>query len=473
MDISQYHFDKLYINGDWVPSQSQKMIEVINPTTEDVIARVPEANQADIDQAVQAAKAAFSAWNRLALEDRARYLSQLADAIEERSEEILDLIQAELGVATAFGRVGQVGRSPSEIRALLEKVKDFRFYESYEGYDVIKEGFGVVACITPWNYPLNQIQRKIAPALLAGNTVVVKPASSTPLTGYILSDIIDQAGFPAGVFNYLPSSGSEGGDYLAGHPDVQVVSFTGSSAVGRGLYEKASDGIKKLVLELGGKSPLIFLEGGDLNRAVKTAMDTILNNTGQSCSALTRFFVPQDRLEEAKASLKRYYQDHAIVGDPRHEEVVVGPQISFDQQKRVEDYIQKGIDEGAELFLGGEKLNRTGYFVQPTVFTQVTNDMTIAREEIFGPVLSVLTYSTVEEAIALANDTDYGLSAAVEGPEDQALEVARQIRAGNVLVNGNGRQDDALFGGYKQSGLGREVGLWGLEDYLEEKAIFY
>ncbi len=473
MNVNQYPLDQLYINGEWVASQSSEEIEVINPTSEEIIARVPQANREDLDQAVEAAEKAFPAWNELDVAERSDYLSQLADAIEDRSEEILEVIQMEEGVATEFGRTAQVLRSAGEIRALIKNLKDFDFEQSYDGYDVIKEGYGVVACITPWNYPLNQIQRKITPALLAGNTVVVKPASATPLTGYLLADMIDKIGFPAGVFNYVPASGSQGGDYLAGHPSVQVVSFTGSTQVGQGLYEKAAAGIKKLVLELGGKSALIYLEGGDLDRAVQTSMDTVLNNTGQSCSALTRLFVPEDRLEETKEVLKEYYDKQAILGDPRQDGIIVGPQISADQQERVENYIQKGKEEGAEVFLGGEKLDQTGYFVQPTVFTQVTNDMTIAQEEIFGPVLCVLTYSSLEEAIKLANESTYGLSGAVEGPLEQAIEVARKMRTGNVLINGQGRQDDALFGGYKQSGLGREVGLWGLEDYLEEKAIFY
>lgn len=467
------NYSQLFINGEWVDSSSDQTITVLNPSTEEVIAAVPHANEDDVDQAVTAAKEAFPAWNTLPVSKRIDLLMQLADAIEEHQEEILELIIEEMGTARDFGRTAQVGRSISEIRSLVAELDHFEFKEEYEGFDVIKEGFGVVACITPWNYPLNQIQRKITPALLAGNTVVVKPASNTPLAGFYLTHLIEKIGFPAGVFNFVTGGGSDTGNYLAGHEDVSVISFTGSTEVGRGLYEKAAPKIKHLILELGGKSAMIYLQGGDLNTAVEQAMDAVLNNTGQSCSALTRLLVPESLLDEAKNVIRDYYEKKAIVGNPIDNKTIVGPQISKDQQERVESYIQKGKDEGATVFLGGEKMEGKGFFVQPTVFTDVTNDMTIAQEEIFGPVLCVLSYSTVNEAIEIANDSPYGLSGAVVGPGEEAYQVASQLRTGNILINGSGRLDHALFGGYKQSGLGREVGLWGLEDYLEEKALFY
>lgn len=467
------NYDQLFINGQWVDSSSDQTITVLNPATEEVIAAVPHANEEDVDQAVAAAKQAFPDWNARPIRERSDLLLQLADAIEDHQDEILDLIIEEMGTAREFGKVAQVGRSISEIRSLVAELDNFKFKEEYKGFDVIKEGYGVVACITPWNYPLNQIQRKITPALLAGNTVVVKPASNTPLTGFYLARLIEEIGFPAGVFNFVTGGGSDTGDYLAGHEDVSVISFTGSTDVGKGLYEKAAPQIKQLILELGGKSAMIYLEGGSLKTAVKQSLDAVLNNTGQSCSALTRLLVPESRLDEAKEIIRDYYERRAVVGNPADDETVVGPQISQNQQERVESYIQKGKDEGATVFLGGEQIEGKGFFVQPTIFTEVTNDMTIAREEIFGPVLCVLTYSTVEEAIEIANDSPYGLSGAVVGPKEEAYEVASQLRTGNILINGANRSDDALFGGYKQSGLGREVGLWGLEDYLEEKALFY
>lgn len=467
------NYSQLFINGQWVDSSSDQTIAVLNPATEEVITTVPHANEDDVNQAVAAAKEAFPAWNTLPVSERADLLMQLADAIEEHQEEILEIIIEEMGTARDFGRAAQVGRSISEIRSLIAELDHFKFKEEYEGFDVIKEGYGVVACITPWNYPLNQIQRKITPALLAGNTVVVKPASNTPLAGFYLTRLIEKIGFPAGVFNFVTGGGSDTGNYLAGHEDVSVISFTGSTDVGKGLYEEAADKVKHLILELGGKSAMVYLEGGDLNIAVKQAMDAVLHNTGQSCSALTRLLVPEDQLDKTKQVIQDYYEEKAIVGNPVDNETIVGPQISKDQQERVESYIQKGKDEGATVFLGGEKMEGRGFFVQPTVFTDVTNDMTIAQEEIFGPVLCVLTYSTVEEAIEIANDSPYGLSGAVVGPDEEAYEAASKLRTGNILINGSGRLDHALFGGYKQSGLGREVGLWGLEDYLEEKALFY
>ena len=300
----------------------------------------------------------------------------------------------------------------------------------------------------------------------------MKPASETPLTAQIVADLLDEIDLPKGVFNLVTGKGSTTGDYLAGHEDVDVISFTGSTAVGSTMYEKAADGIKQVVLELGGKSPLIFLEGGDLEAATKQAFGTVLNNTGQTCTALTRLIVPTDRLEETKELLKEYNDKSVVVGDPEDEDTVVGPLVSESQRETVLEYIEKGKEEGAEILFGGNKMDGKGFYVEPTVFVNVTNDMTIAQEEIFGPVLTVLTYDSVEEAIEIGNDSIYGLSGAVVGPEDEAKKVARQLRTGNILVNGAGRIPNAPFGGYKQSGRGRENGIYGVEDYLEIKAIF-
>ncbi|QGP77449.1 aldehyde dehydrogenase family protein [Tetragenococcus halophilus] len=305
----------------------------------------------------------------------------------------------------------------------------------------------------------------------AGNTVVVNPATNTPLTAIIYAEIIEEAGLPKGVFNLVTGSGSDTGDYLTKHPDVAVVSFTGSTAVGKGLYKNAATSVKKLVLELGGKSPMVYLKGGDLQLAVRSAASTVLDNQGQTCSALTRLLVPKDELERTKEVIQDYYKD-IKVGDPAEDDTRVGPMVSEDQMNTVLDYIQIGIDEGANVFLGGNRLNRKGYFIEPTVFTDVTNDMTIAQEEIFGPVLVVITYDTQEEAVKIANDSSYGLSGGVVGPEKEAMEVARQLKTGNVAINGGSSTPKAPFGGYKQSGIGRENGLYGLEDYLEVKALF-
>lgn len=464
-------FEKLFYDGQWQSAHGTEFSKVINPATEEVIAEVIQANHEDVDSAVEAAKQAFPSWNQTPLEERVKYIEKVLELVKDRGAEIADTIVAELGSTTTFCSEGQVPLSIKEMEATLDEVKNFDFEGEIDNATIIKEGFGVVACITPWNYPFNQIQRKITPALLTGNTVVVKPASNTPLTALIYAEIMEEAGLPKGVFNLITGSGGDAGNYLAEHEDVAVVSFTGSTDVGKGLYEKAATTVKKLVLELGGKSAMIYLKDGDLTTAVKGAANTVLDNQGQTCSALTRLIVPADELENTKATLKELYQD-VVVGDPSAEKTKVGPMVSESQLETVLEYIEKGKAEGAEVLIGGNKIEGTGYFVEPTVFVNVTNDMTIAQEEIFGPVLTVLTYDSVEEAIELANDSVYGLSGAVVGPQAEAEKVARQLRTGNITVNGAARSPKVPFGGYKQSGIGRENGRYGLEDYVEIKAIF-
>lgn len=461
----------LYINGEWTESPSSEKKDVINPTTEEVIAKVTMGTKDDVDRAVQAAKDTFPAWNALSLEERVDYVQKISDGIKKYSEVLIDTVVAELGSARKYSEYTQVNRSAEEVDAYIESLKEIEFTSEIENATIIKEGAGVVACITPWNFPLNQIQRKITPALLAGNTVVVKPASVTPLSAMILAKIIDEADFPKGVFNLITGSGSKMGDYLAGHPDVDIISFTGSTPVGSGLYDRAKNGIKKLVLELGGKSALIYLKGGNLEEAVKASLNTVVYNSGQTCAALTRFIVPKDELEKAKEVIKNYVES-LKVGDPSEPDTDMGPMVSKAQKETVLDYIQKGIDQGANILTGGNEIEGTGHFVEPTVFTEVTNDMIIAQEEIFGPVLSVISYIDVAEAIEIANDSNYGLSGAVFGPEEEAIEVAKQMRTGNVIINGAKVNNSAPFGGYKQSGIGREKGQYGIEDYLEVKAIF-
>ena len=463
---------QLYINSEWIDSTGDEIADVLNPATEVVIAKVPVGTTDDVDKAVAAAKAAFPAWNATPIEDRIDLMEKFYTAIEARKDEIADTIVAELGASKKFAGTGQVGLPLSEIRATIDAVKDYDFEYTLKNTQIIEEGYGVVACITPWNYPLLQIERKVVPALLAGNTAILKPASNTPLTAVIYAEIMDEVGFPKGVFNLVTGSGSTTGDYLAGHEDVDVISFTGSTAVGSTMYEKAADGIKQVVLELGGKSPLIYLKGGDLKAAVKQAMNTVLNNQGQTCTALTRLLVPKDDLEETKQHILDFYEKEVTVGDPTSEDTKVGPLVSADQRDTVLEYIEAGKEEGAEILVGGNKIDGPGYYVEPTVFVNATNDMKISQEEIFGPVLTVLTYDTVEDAVEIGNDIVYGLSGAVVGPEDEAVKVARQLRTGNVLVNGAGRVPEAPFGGYKQSGRGRENGIYGVKDYLEIKAIF-
>lgn len=463
--------ETLYYNGEWQKAQSTDYTEVINPTTEETMGKVVNANQKDVNSAVASAKTAFTEWNQTNPETRANYMEKFLNGIKDRKQDLMDIMIKELGTSATFADQTQVGLAVKEMSASIEEIRKYDFEETIDNATIIKEGFGVVACITPWNYPLNQIQRKITPALLAGNTVVVKPANMTPFTALLLAEIADEAGLPKGVFNIVTGPGSETGDYLTSHPDVSVISFTGSTKVGSSLYEKAKTNIKKLVLELGGKSPMVYLKGGDLELAVKNAANTVLHNQGQTCSALTRLFVPKDELERTKEVLKDYYKD-IKVGDPAEEDTIVGPLVSKDQMETVLGYIEKGKEEGAEVLIGGNKMDRKGYYVEPTVFVNVTNDMTIAQEEIFGPVLVVITYDDIEEAIELANDSIYGLSGGVVGPEEEAVKVARQIRTGNITINDAARSPKAPFGGYKQSGFGRENGLYGVEDYFEFKAIF-
>lgn len=463
--------ETLYYNGEWQKAQSTDYTEVINPTTEETMGKVVNANQQDVNLAVASAKTAFTEWNQTNPETRADYMEKFLNGIKDRKQDLMDIMIKELGTSATFADQTQVGLAVKEMSASIEEIRKYDFEETIDNAPIIKEGFGVVACITPWNYPLNQIQRKITPALLAGNTVVVKPANMTPFTALLLAEIADEAGLPKGVFNIVTGPGSETGDYLTSHPDVSVISFTGSTKVGSSLYEKAKTNIKKLVLELGGKSPMVYLKGGDLELAVKNAANTVLHNQGQTCSALTRLFVPKDELERTKEVLKDYYKD-IKVGDPAEEDTIVGPLVSKGQMETVLGYIEKGKEEGAEVLIGGNKMDRKGYYVEPTVFVNVTNDMTIAQEEIFGPVLVVITYDDIEEAIELANDSIYGLSGGVVGPEEEAVKVARQIRTGNITINDAARSPKAPFGGYKQSGFGRENGLYGVEDYFEIKAIF-
>ncbi|MBG9983451.1 aldehyde dehydrogenase family protein [Aerococcaceae bacterium DSM 111022] len=461
-----------YINGEWIDSASGEFSDVINPATEEVIAKVTSSNEADVDAAVDAANAAFPEWNEMGIRARKEYLERFYDKIVEHQQEIADTIVKELGTSRKFAEKAHVPLSVNEMRATLDDIDDFKFIDQIDNAIIQKEGFGVVACITPWNYPFNQIQRKVTPALVAGNTVVVKPASDTPLSAILYARLADEAGLPKGVFNVVTGSGGSVGDYLAGHKDVPLISFTGSTDVGRGLYDKASAQIKKMILELGGKSVMLGLPGADKFKTVKQSADTVLNNQGQTCTALTRLLVPEDEYDEYLDVIKDYYANNAKVGDPDSNDTKVGPMVSKRQMETVLDYIEKGKAEGAELLIGGNAIEGTGYFVEPTVFVNVTNDMTIAQEEIFGPVLSVIKYKTVEEAIEIANDTPFGLSGAVTGPDrDEAIKVAKKIRTGNIFVNQGARTPRAPFGGYKESGLGRENGLYGVEDYLEIKAI--
>ena len=466
-------YDQLYIDGAWVKPAGNETLEVIDATTEAVFATIPAGTPVDIDRAVAAAKAAFATWSEESAPERGKLLRRVAEELEARRDEIADAITHEVGMPKGQSAAIQVGTGISAFSTAAELASTFAFEDDSEGL-VVREPVGVVGCITPWNYPLNQIGAKVAYALAAGCTVVLKPSEVAPVNAFMLAEIIHDVGFPAGVFNLVSGVGPVVGEALASHADVDMISFTGSTRAGKRVAELASQSIKRVALELGGKSPNVLLDDADFATAVKSGVGAAYANSGQTCSALTRMIVPRSRLAEVE-DLARAAAESYTVGDPFADGTRLGPLISSTQRDRVRGYIQKGIDEGATLVTGGPEAPEsleTGYFVKPTVFSNVTRDMTIAQEEIFGPVLSIMPYDTEEEAVEIANDTLYGLAAAVSGSDDRAQRVARKIRAGQVRVNAGRFVGGAPFGGYKQSGLGREHGKYGLEEFLEVKALF-
>lgn len=467
-------FDKFYINGEWVLPETNNFIDVTNSTTEEVLARVPEGTAGDINAAVAAAKAAFETWSQTSAEERAKYLQQIAEKLGDRKNEIGEVIAKEVGMPLPLATNVQAGMPAMNMGYYAKLLADFQFEEKIGNSLVVREPVGVVGCITPWNYPLHQVVAKVAPALAAGCTVVLKPSEVAPVTAFILAEIIDEIGLPKGVFNLVTGDGAVVGEALAAHPDVDMISFTGSTRAGKRVSEVAAQNVKKVSLELGGKSANIILDDADFQKAVSSGVGNCYFNSGQTCSALTRMLVPKSRLDEAVEIAKATAEKFAV-GDPLAEKTKLGPLVSKAQQERVRSYINKGIEEGATLVTGGaEQPEQTerGYFVKPTIFASVNNDMTIAREEIFGPVLSIIPYEDEDEAVRIANDTIYGLSGGVwSGDNERALRVARRLRTGQVDINGGKFNLFAPFGGYKQSGNGREMGKFGLEEYLEVKAM--
>jgi len=466
--------DKVYVGGEWREPTGTETIDVINAATEEVMGRIPQCSPEDVEAAVAAARGAFESWSRTPVDERAAVLHQIAETLGERSDEIAALISQELGMPLPQSKAIQLGLPTMTFGSMPRLLAEIEWEEEIGNALIVREPVGVVGAITPWNYPLHQIAAKVAPALAAGCTIVLKPSEVAPLNAFVLAEVIDDVELPAGSFNLVTGTGPVVGEAIASHPGVDMVSFTGSTRAGRRVSELASQTVKRVALELGGKSPNIILRDADLEAAVKNGVANCYLNSGQTCSALTRMLVPRDRLEEAE-QVAAAVAERTKVGDPFEEDTRLGPLVSETQRERVRTYIRKGIEEGAKLVTGGpeppEKAER-GYFVRPTVFSNVRSDMTIAQEEIFGPVLSIIPYEDEEEAIRIANDTMYGLAGGVwSADEEHALDVARRLRTGQVEINGGTWNPLAPFGGFKQSGHGRELGRYGLEEYLEVKAL--
>jgi len=467
-------YDKFYINGQWVDPAGQGTGDVTNPATGAISAQVPLGNVEDVDAAVAAAKGAFPTWSQTSAAERESFLRQLAAESEKRNADLTQTILDELGMPIQHAAAFQV--DPLEIicNSFADKAKQMEAEEQVGNSIVIKEPIGVCAMINPWNYPIWQMIGKVAPAIAAGCTMVVKAASQTPSHLFIFAEMCDAVGLPAGVFNMVHGSGKDIGPRLSSHPDVDLVSFTGSTAAGIQVSHAAAPTVKRVCLELGGKSPYIITEEADLKAAIDYGINDIMVNTGQTCNALTRMIVQESVYDEA-VDLAKAKAESLVVGDPSDPDVFVGPMASEGQKQTVIDYINKGIAEGARLVTGGTDMPEgltQGHYVAPTVFAEVTNDMTIAQEEIFGPVLPLIRYSTIDEAIEIANDTPYGLAAAVwAGDQDEAIAIAKRIRAGQCAINGGEANHEAPFGGYKESGNGREFGEAGLHEYCELKAM--
>ncbi|NKC00015.1 MAG: aldehyde dehydrogenase family protein [Pseudomonadales bacterium] len=465
---------KFYINGQWVEPQSATTLDVINPATEEAIGTIALGNEDDLNSAVAAAKAAFETFSQTTREERVELLERIIASFQKRLPDLGQAISQEMGAPLGLANAAQAPSGLGHFMSTLAVLKDFAFEEDIGNARGIKEPAGVCGLITPWNWPINQITCKVAPALAAGCTMVLKPSEVAPFNAIIFAEIMDDAGVPPGVFNLVNGDGPGVGTSLSSHPDVDMMSFTGSTRAGIEVAKNAAPTVKRVAQELGGKSANIILDDAEFAKSISRDVFGMCMNSGQSCNAPTRMLVPQTRMDEA-AGIAKAAAEQVVVGDPTAEGTTIGPVVSDIQWNKIQDLIQKGIDEGAKLETGGtgkpEGLN-SGYYVRPTVFSHVTNDMSIAQEEIFGPVLSLIGYEDDDDAVRIANDTPYGLSGYISSSDtERARSVARRIRTGNVHLNGAGPNNQASFGGYKQSGNGREWGSFGFEEFLEVKAI--
>ncbi len=467
------HARQFYIGGQWVAPLTNETIDVINPATEQPITSIAMGAEQDVDAAVAAAKAAFESFSVTSKSERVELLDHIIAVYSRRLEELADIISQEMGAPLSLARAAQAVAGLAHIGTARAVLADFEFEHPMGRTLLVREPIGVCGMITPWNWPLNQIACKVAPALATGCTMVLKPSEVAPLNGILFAEILDEAGVPAGVFNLVNGDGITVGAAISSHPDIDMVSFTGSTRAGIQVARAAAPSVKRVAQELGGKSANIILDDADLEAVVSRDMAGMCTNSGQSCNAPSRMLVPAARMDEA-AAIASAAARAIVVGDPRETTSMIGPVVSATQYSRIQQLIEKGIGEGAKLEVGGPGKPdglQTGYYVRPTVFSHVSNDMTIAREEIFGPVLVLIGYEDDDDAVRIANDTVYGLSGYISGDRDRAKSMARRIHTGNIHLNGAGPDFNAPFGGYRQSGNGREWGALGFDEYLETKAI--
>ncbi len=466
--------DTVFIDGQWVKPHGQGKIDVVNPATEQVLGTIPACDAEDAEAAVTAARKAFDGWSATTVEERVGYLNKIFEGLKNRADEIAQTITDEVGMPLKLSAMIQAGSPIGQFKGMTKLLPTFEFEKKVGNSLVVHEAMGVAVCITPWNYPLHQIAAKVAPALAAGCTVILKPSEVAPMNAFILAEVIEQAGLPKGVFNLVTGYGQEVGEPLVKHPEVDMISFTGSTVAGRRISELAAQHIKRVSLELGGKSAAILLDDADMVKAVKGVFNACYINSGQTCTAHTRLLVPEDRYDEVKEIAAKVAAGWTVA-NPNEDTARLGPLVSKAQWDRVQGYIKKGVEAGLDVVAGGEGKPEgleTGYYVKSTIFGKVDPKSEIAQEEIFGPVLAIITYKDEDEAVAIANDSIYGLSGGVwSADEERALKVARRIRTGMVDVNGGAFNPIAPFGGYKQSGNGREFGLYGLEEFLETKSI--
>jgi len=468
------HLDKFYIDGEWVDPIKNQEIDIINPANEIAIGKLNVGTEQDIDKAVSAARKAFQKFSVTSVNERLELLTEIRNIFKKRFDEIVDAITTEMGAPIKLSRGAQAAVGLGHLKTAIRVLENHKFEYEFNGSIIRYEPIGVCGLITPWNWPINQTISKLGPCLAAGCTAILKPSEISPLSANIVAEIIHEAKAPAGVFNMVHGLGPVVGEALSNHEDVDMMSFTGSTRGGIAVAQASAKTVKRVSQELGGKSPNIILDDSAFENSVKTGVEKIMENTGQSCNAPTRMLIPRNRQKEA-LELAKIVAEGLKTGDPTNEDTDIGPLVSEVQFKKVQRLIEAGIKEGADLVTGGlgkPKELTKGYYVKPTVFGNVENRMEIAQEEIFGPVLSIIPYDNEEEAIAIANDTDYGLSAYITGEDkDRLREIGRRVRAGQVHINYGSGGTNAPFGGFKQSGNGREKAEWGLEEFLEIKAI--